>query len=578
MSSSERLSRIIRRASALLGAAIALAVLVSPAVAIAPGIQGSLVWPAEESQSSPVIVGDKVVWRDEDSDVRVRMLDLATGAMTTLRTALAGNNLYGPAFDGAHVAWLYDAGADPDGDGLDDVELWVYDVASKTSEKIGTPLSARDVDVSGGHVAAAGADGVSVFDIAHPHAAVVSVSGTARGVALTTDWVVWGEVADQWASAMSLRAERLSTPFSRTLDLSSGWVEGFDVDGSTLVYSFDGDILRMDVGTGAGSSVCTAEGYQVNPTICGSLVVWEDGRANPEESFGAKSVYGRYLPDGGEWLLSDVWARSLRTDGVSLTWLQKVSGTYDEQVWCGALAQRSTEATVSLSGPSTPAYAATVNLTGRLTGAASAPLPNRTVYLRVALGNEFQSTTWTTAGSAKTAADGTFSISHKPVCITRYRVDFVPASADTYGPATSATVTVSPKPDVHIGWTVTSSASSTPKKVARYHPPKVYTRIGDGRSWYYRDRPVIELWRKESGSWVLRGQTLMQWSGNGTGAWAKHSLWFYAAVSPASILKAGSYRVRVRHGGPYTAAWGPDGINDYWFARGYSSWAYMTVK
>jgi hypothetical protein len=89
---------------------------------------------------------------------------------------------------------------------------------------------------------------------------------------------------------------------------------------------------------------------------------------------------------------------------------------------------------------------------------------------------------------------------------------------------------------------------------------------------------------------VLRSEDEMQGGYNGKGAWAKHSTWNMTAYQRKKrSFTAGSYRVRIRAGGPYIREYKMDGNWSagrwtwswdlkHYFATSYSRWAYITAK
>jgi hypothetical protein len=594
-------SGVIRAACVLCSAAVGIAVLSAPAIAAAPGVQSFIVWDSEtEEQASPVVVGDVIVWRDWGSPSspsplyrRLKMLDSVAARVTTFRSVDEDAYLGDPSFDGAHVVWSDDARTA--GSAVRQFDLLVYDTASKVTTTLGLLGGQYPLDLSDGRAALVGVfndqSGVWVIDV-HTKAAT-KVADAGEQVAISGDWVVWTDDTE-------LHAKNLSTTESKTIAGSFGEL-GFD--GTRVVYTSEHDltsghdILGLDIATGASFEVCTALGDQAGPHISGSYVVWEDRHPGPDpDSYydfdeSLTDIYGRDLTGGGERRLAGPGAIDPRTDGVSVTWT-----TLRREAWCAKLTERPVPSIELTSAPTIP-FGGTATLTGRLTDPSGAPMANRLVRLLVEdWFSSFERPTWLPTIVATTTANGEFTFKHRPSSYTSYRADFVPTVSDAYAPSASTTVTVGPKPDVHIGWSSTKAAGSTVKKVTRGHPPGVFAIVGDGGTFLTgtRDIPVLETWRKEKKNgkyvWVLRSEDEMQGGYNGKGAWAKHSTWNMTAYQRKKrSFTAGSYRVRIRAGGPYIREYKMDGNWSagrwtwswdlkHYFATSYSRWAYITVK
>jgi hypothetical protein len=96
-------------------------------------------------------------------------------------------------------------------------------------------------------------------------------------------------------------------------------------------------------------------------------------------------------------------------------------------------------ARLTLAGPVTITYGAHATLTGRLSDQANgAPISDGPVNLWA---QPVTTAGWQSAGSATSAADGSFAFSPTPPATTAYRVSF--AGSDQYATADSAQVTVS---------------------------------------------------------------------------------------------------------------------------------------
>jgi hypothetical protein len=280
-------------------------------------------------------------------------------------------------------------------------------------------------------------------------------------------------------------------------------------------------------------------------------------------------------------LAEEPWLADPHTDGVSVVW---VAGN---QMWCAKIADRPASSISLTTSTAVVPYGSTATFTGRLTGAGDVPLAAGRVRLSETWESDYNADpVWLASSTATAAADGTFSITDKPPAAREYRVEYLPLSGDLYGPSTSATMTVEPKADAHIGWSKSKKATSTPKKATRYHPPDVYAMIGDG-GFNNGHSPVLETWKwqKVGGvyTWVLRFEGLMYWKGKGTGTWKGHGHYFDTPFfqgrnSKYRSFTAGKYRVRVRTGGANAMEDVDEWLIVEHFARAYSPWAYITVK
>jgi hypothetical protein len=571
MSNEGRRSRVRRLACALAGLVVGTAVLAAPAIAVAPGVQGFVVWSGKPG--SPVVMGDKSVWCEGNPDGGSLMLfDADTCKTTTFRSGGYSSYFSDLAFDGLYVVW-----ADTSRSGeVDEPDLYVYDTVSKVTTRLGA-LSERadeyEIDLSDGRAAFAGVyDGVTgvwVVDVRTKEATRVAEAG--GQAAISGEWVVWTDGPE-------LHAESMSTPETKTF---AGSFSELDFDGTRVVYVSEENIYCLDIATGATTAVCTDAWTQSGPHIAGSYVVWEDERLDPGEGYTlSRKIYGLDLSGGAERLL-DGPAWDPRTDGVSVVW---VAG---DQMWCAKTADRPASSISLTTSTTVVPYGSTATFTGRLTGAGDTPLAGGRVRLwEMALFGFYADPVWFASSIATTTADGAFTLTDKPLSRRTYRVEYLPLSGDVYGPSTSATVTVEPKADAHIGWSKTKTATSTAKKATRYHPPDVYAMIGDG-GFNDGHSPVLETWKwqKVGGvyTWVLRFEGLMYWWGKGTGTWKGHGHYLDTPFrqgrnSTYRSFTAGKYRVRVRTGGANAMEDVDEWLPAQHYARAYSPWAYITVK